>query len=214
MKCLKCRRLLVEYSEKRLDNHALQDMREHLRECPSCRSELERLLSSIDIVRSVDIFSEIPEPPEDFAERVLAQISQKNVEHPSLAVKIMSGVAVVSCVLLFAIAISTYLNHTAKERRLIAYSPVGESIKVTIPNGFKMLRLSDIRSAKQNWRRLKPKTANTEVKQAKTDRASSNLDSQKTQDTIEAHIGMELARKLGQTLEIIESGEQQWEIEI
>jgi hypothetical protein len=162
MKCSKCRRLLMELSEGRLEGALAQSIREHLAGCDSCRRELYGMQSSLQLVGDAKRFQSVPDPPADFAERVMDRIHQGiKTNFPSR--KLVSGVVAVC----FALAIGAI------------------SLFYTEP-----------------WEKQSPPPRPDSKVLSDADMASLY------------HAKMELVRLLGQTLEIIERGEKEWEIEM
>ncbi len=162
MKCIKCRRLLMELSEGQLEDSLAQSVREHLAGCDSCRRELYGLQSSLQIMDDAKRCQAIPEPPADFAERVMDRIHRGVKSHfPSR--RLVSGIVAISFVLAIGAISLFYMEPWEKQ------SPA-------------------------------PRPDNNMLSNADT----ASL----------YHAKMELVRLLGQTLEIIERGEKEWEIEM
>ncbi len=162
MKCIKCRKLLMELSEGQLEGTLAQSIREHLAGCDSCRRELYGLQSSLKIMDDAIRFQAAPEPPADFAERVMDRIHRGVKTHfPSR--RLVSGV-VATCFVLAIGAISLFYT--------------------------------------EPWEKQSPPPRPDSKAISDADTASLY------------HAKMELVRLLGQTLEIIERGEKEWEIEM
>jgi hypothetical protein len=162
MKCIKCRRLLMELSEGQLEGALAQSIREHLAGCDSCRRELYGLQSSLQLVDDAIRFQAIPKPPADFAERVMDRIHPGVKSHFPFR-RLVSGIVVVC----FALAIGAI--------SLFYMEP---------------------------WEKQSPPPRPDNKVISNADMASLY------------HAKMELVRLLGQTLEIIERGEKEWEIEM
>ena len=160
MKCIKCRRLLMELSEGRLEGELAQSIREHLAVCDSCRRELYSLKSSLQLMDDAKRFEAIPEPPADFAERVMDRVHRGVKSHFPFR-RLVYGIVAVC----FALAIGAGFYMEFREEQSPPPRPDGNV-------------LSDADTASLY------------------------------------HAKMELVRLLGQTLEIIERGEKEWEIEM
>lgn len=152
----------MELSEGQLKGELAQSVREHLARCDSCRRELYGLQSSLQLVDDARRYQAIPEPPADFAERVMDRV-HRGVKNHFPSRKLVSGIVAVCCILAIG-AISIFYMEFWREQ-----SPP-------------------------------PRSGNNVVSDADT--ASLH------------HAKMELVRLLGQTLEIIERGEKEWEIEM
>jgi hypothetical protein len=162
MKCIKCKRLLMELSEGRLEGALAQSIREHLAGCDSCRQELYGIQSSLQLIDDAKRFQAVPKPPADFAERVIERIHQgEKTNFPSR--RLASGIVTVCFVLAIGAISLFYMEPWEKQ------SPP-------------------------------PRPDNNVISDADT----ASL----------YHAKMELVRLLGQTLEIIERGEKEWEIEM
>jgi hypothetical protein len=162
MKCIKCRRLLMELPEGRLEGALAQSIREHLAGCDSCRRELYGLQSSLQLMEDAKRFEAIPEPPADFAERVMDRIHQGAKTNFPFR-RLVSGIVAI-CFVLAIGAISLFYM--------------------------------------EPWEKQSPPPRSDNNVVSDVDTASLY------------HAKMELIRLLGQTLEIIERGEKEWEIEI
>lgn len=162
MKCIKCRRLLMELSEGQLEGVLAQSIREHLAGCDSCRRELYGLQSSLQLVDDAKRFQAVPDPPADFAERVIESIHRGVKTHFPIR-RLASGIVAI-CLALAIGAISLFYMEFREEQN----PPPRPDSNV----------LSDANTASLY------------------------------------HAKMELVRLLGQTLEIIERGEKEWEIEM
>jgi len=162
MKCIKCRRLLMELSEGQLEGALAQSIREHLAGCDSCRRELYGIQSSLQMMEDAKRFQTIPEPPADFAERVMDRIHRGMKTHFPFR-RLVSGIVAIC----FALAIGAI--------SLFYVEP---------------------------WEKQTPPSRPDHNVLSNADTASLY------------HAKMELVRLLGQTLEIIERGDKEWEIEM
>jgi anti-sigma factor RsiW len=162
MKCIKCRRLLMELSEGQLEGASAQSIREHLAGCDSCRRELYGLQSSMKLMDDAKRFEAAPEAPADFAERIMDRV-QRGVKSHFPFRRLVSGIVAV-CFVLAIGAISLFYT--------------------------------------EPWEKQNP-----------APRPDNNVLSDADTASL-YHAKMELVRLLGQTLEIIERGEKEWEIEM
>lgn len=76
MDCIKTKTLLNEYIEQLTDEDSTNQIKEHLRSCPSCQQEYQRLQKLISSLRSFTP----QEAPADFTEKVMAKIAQEKIE--------------------------------------------------------------------------------------------------------------------------------------
>ncbi len=162
MKCSKCKRLLMELSEGQLEGALAQSIREHLAGCDSCRRELYGLQSSLHLMDDAKRFEAIPDPPADFAERVMDRIHR--------------GVK----------------KHFPFRRLVYGIVPVCFALAIGAISLFYM----------EPWEKQSPPPRPDSNALSGADTASLY------------HAKMELVRLLEQTLEIIERGEKEWEIEM
>jgi hypothetical protein len=162
MKCIKCRRLLMELSEGQLEDTLAQEIRDHLARCEVCRRYFDSLQSSLQLVDDAKRFEVIPEPPADFAERVMDRV-QRGVKNHFPSRRLVYGIVAI-CLALAIGAISLFYM--------------------------------------EPWE-----------KQSPPPRPDNNVLSDADAASL-YHAKMELVRLLEQTLEIIERGEKEWEIEM
>jgi len=170
MKCSKCRKLLIEFSEGRLEGELGRTLQKHIENCASCRQELDSFQSSLELMDAARRLRKVPYPPADFVGQVMQSVAQNadaRIYHKRLAF----GVLALCCLLALG--------------ALLFPSRISERQSMTEES-------SGIPAVETD--RNVPDYAN--IRQTKV------------------HIGTELARLLGQALEVIERGEQQWEIEI
>lgn len=66
MKCAFDEMMLSQYIEKDLDAETMERIAGHVRECPLCRKEMERLKTAVKIIRSLEEVA----PPRDYLETV------------------------------------------------------------------------------------------------------------------------------------------------
>ena len=162
MKCIKCRRLLIELSEGQLEGTLAQSISEHLAGCDACRRELYGIQSSLQMMDDAKRFQAAPKPPADFAEQVMDRI-RRGVKTSFPFRRLVSGIVAI-CLVLAIGAISVFYM--------------------------------------EFWEKQDPPP-----------RPDSNVLSNADMASL-YHAKMELVRLLGQTLEIIERGEKEWEIEM
>ena len=75
MNCQKIKKLLNPYIDQVLDAESAQQVEEHLKSCPTCNKEYQRLNK---IITSLNSFS--PQTaPADFTQNIMAKISQKEI---------------------------------------------------------------------------------------------------------------------------------------
>ncbi|MHB1350707.1 MAG: hypothetical protein C4563_08505 [Desulfobulbus sp.] len=66
MKCAFDEMMLSQYLEKDLDAETMERITGHIRECPLCRKEVERLKTAVRIIRSLEEVA----PPRNYLESV------------------------------------------------------------------------------------------------------------------------------------------------
>ena len=166
MKCSKCRQLLVEFSEGRLESELNQEIREHISDCGACRRELDDFQSSLSLIEDTRSLERIPDPPGDFVQQVMNRVGQNNSSRPSFR-RFALGITVACCLLGIGMVLFFQGGFMAKEYPV----PASDGAAIT--------------------------------RDENSDRILS-ID----------HMKRELVRMLDQTLEVMEEGEQEWEIEI
>jgi predicted anti-sigma-YlaC factor YlaD len=158
MRCSKCRKLLVEFSEGRLKGKLDEDVWDHIADCAACRRELDGFQSSLELMDAVMRVERVPKTPTDLAERIMERIHRD--AKPRIAFRRLAfGVIVSFCL----IVLGTLFLPSRLAERQEQFSALNDTGRMP----------------------ALPESAR-----------------------------MELARLLGQAVEIIERGEQQWEIEI
>ena len=76
MNCEKIKKLLNPYIDQALDADTAQQVDEHLKSCPACNKEYQRLNK---IITSLNFLS--PQPaPADFTQNIMTKISQKEIQ--------------------------------------------------------------------------------------------------------------------------------------
>jgi len=75
VKCLKSKKLLIEYADGRLQDELREEFESHLRNCHRCRDELKELETSLQLViETVD--EDIPTPSADFIPELKRRIEK------------------------------------------------------------------------------------------------------------------------------------------
>ena len=76
MNCQKIKKLLNPYIDKTLDADMFKQVDEHLKSCPACNKEYQKLKK---IITSLNSLSNQPAPA-DFTQNLMAKISQKEIQ--------------------------------------------------------------------------------------------------------------------------------------
>ena len=76
MNCQKIKKLLNPYIDQALDASTVQQVDEHLKSCPACNKEYQRLNK---IITSLNSLSTQPAPA-DFTQNIIAKISQEEIQ--------------------------------------------------------------------------------------------------------------------------------------
>jgi hypothetical protein len=167
MRCSKCRKLLVEFSEGRLKGKLDEGVWTHIADCAACRRELDGFQSSLELMDAFMSVERVPKTPTDLAERIMERIHRD--AKPRIAFRRLAFGVIVSICL---VVLGTLFLPSKLAERQEQFSALNDAgILPALPE-------ADMISLNQ----------------------------------VEARMG--LARLLGQAVEIIERGEQQWEIEI
>jgi len=72
VKCRKIKKLLQIYIDNALNLGEKEEVKEHLKECPTCRAELKALSSLVKTLKSLPEIA----PPPGFTEKVMSKIYQ------------------------------------------------------------------------------------------------------------------------------------------
>ncbi len=170
MKCSKCKQLLVEFSEGRLEGELEQEIRKHISDCGACQQDLDDFRSGLRLMDDARSFENIPRPPADFAEQVMNRVRQNHRGYSrgySPFRRRAFGITAMCCLLGLGMILLFHGEFLEKQ----SPAPVSDGAP----------------------------TVETET--------PGNILSVD-------HMKRELVRMLDQTLEVIERGEQEWEIEI
>lgn len=163
MKCSKCKKLLVEFTDGRLEHKLHQEIMTHISGCEICRQELDNYQQSLRLLDDIKNSEIIPDAPDGFAEKVMEQMQQKSGNFFGLR-KFTIGIALVTCLLVMGLVL--YPEIWQNQNSYIAI----ETIIDNSTNSVEAIPLDQAR--------------------------------------------VKMVKLLDQTLEIIERGEQKWEIEI
>jgi len=227
MRCSKCRRLLVEFSEGWLEDKLVQEIRDHLTECILCRRELDDLRSSAELLRSAGLFNKRVLAPSDFtAERIMDRIRQRAKVHLESSRSFVLRIAVACCLLAFISTLFFHLEHPEEQSQTRVSQPQLSKPQVAmipskakIPDTKQNLIRDEDRSMPKPLHDLK-----ASVKHMPKIRNSNKVSIPPHEQILDAgtvpihnikgYISMELVRLLEQTLEAIKGDEQEWEVEI
>lgn len=75
MKCLKSKKLLIEYADGRLRGQQREELESHLKSCRRCRDELKKLETSLQLVMET-VDEDIPSPSADFIPELKRRIEK------------------------------------------------------------------------------------------------------------------------------------------
>lgn len=113
MDCIKAKKLITPYLEKRLSRGELQDFLNHVRECENCHTELETWFM---INRTVESFQKNEDVVYDMRglldERINGQLEQ--IRKGKLYRKLLTGILILIAVVLFFVA-ARYFSGTSLE---------------------------------------------------------------------------------------------------
>ena len=137
MNCQKIIKLLNPYVDQVLDAESTQQVEEHLKSCPACNKEYQRLKQ---LVNSLNSLSEI-NAPNGFTQKIMAKISQKEIQVqtswtdrlkkqisiPQFSFRLVSGAIAVAVVVFFAF---TFIFNTP-DTSLICSAEVQFSLKIS-----------------------------------------------------------------------------------
>jgi len=209
MECSKYKKLLVEFTDGRLDYQKNQDIQEHITLCTACRSEVDKLRSSIELVVSDGILSKEPEPPDNLPEHVLDRIYNET-NHSKFSFNLALGIAAVICLL--GLSLEVFLFHRASgDRETFMYQTAATSIKTDLPK----IIISKHDTVQSTYFKQTDSEVKEKVKSVKNTQLSNVQHKNKNNlQQVNAHISMEILKLLGPTLEVIEGEEKEWEIEI
>jgi hypothetical protein len=205
MKCTKYKKLLVEFTDGRLDYHKNQEVQDHITICKTCRDEIEKLRSSMELVSFDNILSNETKPPDNFPENVLDRIYGENT-NSKLSFNLALSIVVMICLVGLGLEISFFHRSSSNQEKL-AYQTNTQSIKIALP---KIVVTSKPDSVKPiGWEIKEKPVSNKNVQLSSVQHKNKNNLQQ-----VNVHISMEILRLLGPTLEVIEGDKQEWEIEI
>jgi len=202
MKCSKCRKLLVEFQDCRLDGILATEVKAHIDNCRSCRHEADEFRYALESVIKLDKNTKMPKPSDDFLDCVMDRIRDRSVFafYPN---RLAIGMTLICW--------------------LIAFSLIFFYVRLSEQNS--QITAPDVQLSGKNKIGLpKPKTANRlNIKSLDSNKLSDQKRIKKTQakadlfsdaNQIDMHESIELLRVLGQALEVMEGDKQEWEIEI
>lgn len=205
MKCSKYKKLLVEFTDGRLDYHKNQDVQEHIISCVTCKCEVDKLRSSIELVKSNNILSKEPRPPDNLPEQVLDRIYN---ERNQSGVSFSPVLGTVAIICLIGLILEIFLiNRPSEKQDTFMYQIVTTSTKTDLPK----IRLSKHDSTQPAFK------ADTKVKSRVVKNIELSNNQHKSKNSLQranAYVSMEILKLLGPTLEVIEGEEKEWEIEI
>lgn len=205
MKCSKYKKFFVEFTDGRLDYHKNQEIQDHITICKTCRCEVEKLRSSMELVSYDNILSNETKPPDNFPENVLDRIYSENT-NSKLSFNLALGIVVMICLVGLGLEISLFHRSSSNQEKL-TYQTDTQSIKATLP---KIVAKSQLNYVKPISMKIKEKPVSDKNVQL----SSVQHKDKKNLQQVNVHISMEILKLLGPTLEVIEGDKQEWEIEI
>ena len=205
MKCSKYKKFFVEYTDGRLDYHENQEIQDHITICKTCRCEVEKLRSSMELVSFDNILSNETKPPDNFPENVLDRIYSENT-NSKLSFNLALGIVVMICLIGFGLEVFLF-NRPSSDQEMLTYQTNTQSIKTTLP---KIVATSQPAYVKPISMETKEKSVSNKNIQLSSIQHKNKNDLQQ----VNIHISMEILKLLGPTLEVIEGDKQEWEIEI
>ena len=205
MKCSKYKRFFVEYTDGRLDYNKNQEIQDHITICKTCRYEVEKLRSSMELVSFDNILSNETKPPDNFPENVLDRIYSENT-NSKLSFNLALGIVVMICLVGLGLEISLF-HRSSSNQEMLTYQTNTQSIKTTLP---KIVATSKPDYVKPISMKIKEKSVSNKNVQLSSLQHKNKNDLQQ----VNVHISMEILKLLGPTLEVIEGDKQEWEIEI
>ena len=213
MKCSECKKLLVDYSDGNLDYQQSVDVQSHLADCGLCRHELDGLRNSLEMLRSDSVLMKEPVPPVNFTERLMGGIYKEEKSYNLFSSNFAMSVAITISIL--CLGLGLFLNFRLSKETLSDqnYDISEKSVKTELPKRVVPKMENPVSAFKGKIKEIKgnKKTVNiTEKKNIHEDQPV-NLDKI---DQEKIQVKLELVEVLGQTLELIEGDEKEWEIEI
>jgi len=192
----------------------------------------------MELVRSCEIFGKTPAPPVDFAERAMDRV--RRGAYPAFSHRSALEIAFICCIL--GMASFFYIRSSEVRDQIRMPEPqldnaAVEMVRVEIPKKATPVRLPAYAGISQSTKRRdsqstkapgirtfsRPARKNTAIAGTKRTVQKVAPAPESNQITgkitiplyqIKTHISMELVRLLDQTIEMIERGEQQWEVKI
>lgn len=205
MNCLKYKKLLVEFADGNLDYRQSVDVQAHIVQCESCKEELDRLNASLEMIRSDNVLMKEHIPPADFPERIIEKLRHQE-NHNLLSGKFALSIAFTISILCLGLGLFLNFNKSERENNYQAYSI--NSAKTRLPQKIKLSKEQSIKSDNQTSKKL-PKIKD----ERKNINAKFNKNGVKA-NNVNLRVKLEIVELLGQTLELIEGDEKEWEIEI
>ncbi|MDQ1316941.1 MAG: hypothetical protein QG588_590 [Candidatus Poribacteria bacterium] len=205
MKCSKYKKFFVEFTDGRLDYHKNQEIQDHIMICKTCREEVEKLRSSMELVSFDNILSNETKPPDNFPENVLDRIYSENT-NSKLSFNFAMGIVVMICLIGLGLEISLF-HRSSSDQEILTYTTNIQSIKTALP---KIVATSQPNYVKPISMEIKEKSVSNKNVQLSSIQHNNKNDLQQAN----VHISMEILKLLGPTLEVIEGDKQEWEIEI
>jgi hypothetical protein len=203
MNCSKYKKLLVEFADGNLDYQQSVDVQAHLAQCESCKIELDRLKASLEIIRSDNVLMKEHTPPADFPERIMGRVKEYEKSYNLFSNTFALSVAIT--ISIFCLGLGLFLNIRPSEKSDIDQNMFIESAKIELP---KKIILAE-RNIKNNVTQ-KELSENKVIKKKSKNKKYISENS----DQIKINVKLELVEVLGQTIELIEGDEKEWEIEI
>jgi len=205
MKCSKYKKFFVEYTDGRLDYHKNQEVQDHITICKTCRDEVEKLRSSMELASYDNILSNETKLPDNFPENILDRIYSENT-NSKLSFNLALGIVVMICLVGLGLEISLF-HRSSSDQKILTYQTNTQSIKTILP---KIVATPQSDYVKPIIMEIKEKSVSNKNVQLSSLQHSNKNDLQQAN----VHISMEILKLLGPTLEVIEGDKQEWEIEI
>jgi hypothetical protein len=203
MKCIKYKRLLVDFADGCLSPLQYQKIQSHIEECQSCKKELNDLRFSMELVGN-GILSDNPKTPEGFSTAVLDRLYKEQKES-WLSRNIILGIAFVVCLLVLGMGLFLNLNSPKQKDMWIENAQLDRtSIKTELPQ---KIMVSERQIEKPQ---IIKKSTKSNAKNKNSQSQPAKDENVKSDETV----SIELIKLLNQTLEIIEGDEQECEIAI
>lgn len=206
MNCLKYKKLLVEFADGNLDYRKNADVQAHIAQCESCKNELDKLNASLEMIRSDNVLMKEHIPPADFSERIIERLRHQEDNHNLLSGKFALSIAFTISILCLGLGLFLNYNKSERENNYQTYSI--NSAKTKLPEKITLSKEQSIKYDNQISKKLSKtknerKIMNVKFNRNETEENNANLRAK-----------LEIVELLGQTLELIEGDEEEWEIEI